>query len=463
MLAGLLVYQTVIYGWVARAYQHVSVVLLPWLIGEHGFQMYRDIHLGHAPGYLWWNALLYQLVPDHTLRLRLFTVLIAAAIMLLVYRLARGWWGTWAGIAGAALTAAWGPVVLQYLLYFEFTLGLLVLGALALWHRPAGAAWRPLAAGVVVGLMLLIKPQMAAVVVVFALWRLWAGGRRRAVTDVLRFGLGVSLPLAGAALALLAQGTLERALFYMTGYNRYAIDMAARLPSLENLLLVALWMALVPLYVIAVAQRHDERHGPLLLGLLLAMCLPAFPIYGLFHLSGALPLAALASAGGLSWALTRTARRVWRVYAYAALVLTLAAGLALPIYYRAKLGPVIDQYEALQPVVAWAQGETRAAPGTRMWILPDIDPTGNFYALGGYLPPQFYTNTYPWYMVWPETTAQYLDSLDAEPPAFVVFVEKWRDQIPAAVLAYAEQHYQPVASADMPAGLGRVTLAARRS
>jgi len=459
ILPALLAYQAVLYSGVARAYQHVSVVLLPWLMAEHGFRLYQHINLGHAPGYLWWNALLYRLVPDHTLRLRLFTVLISAAITLLVYRLGQRWWGQRAALVAAALVTAWGPVVLQYLLYFEFTLGLLATGALAAWHRPGGAAWRQLAAGLLVGLMILVKPQMIAAAGVFVIWRLLAGIRRQAASDLLRFGAGAALPLIGAALLLLAQGTLEQGIFYTTIYNRYAINMAARWPSLDDLPVVALWMLLVPLYVIAVTQRR-EPYSLVLLGLLLALCLPAFPIYGLFHLSGTLPMVALAAAGGLSWALTRPAQPV-RTIACTALVLTLTTGLALPFYYRFRLGPTVEQYDALLPIVEWVRSETGAGPGTRMWILPDIDPTGNFYPLGGYLPPQFYTNTYPWYLAWPETTAQYLASLDADPPAYLVLVEKWRYQLPAAVMDYAEAHYQPVAAADMPYGLDRVTLAVR--
>lgn len=458
ILPVLLAYQAVLYGGIARAYQHVSVVLLPWLMSEHGFQLYVDINLGHAPGYLWWNALLYHLIPDHTLRLRLFTVLIATAITLLVYALGRRWWGQRAGLIAAALVTAWGPVVLQYLLYFEFTLGLLGVSALALWHRPNDVRQRPLLAGLVVGLMLLVKPQMIAVAAVFVVWRL-ISGRPRLLADLLRFGLGTALPLVSAGLALLVQGTLERALFYMTVYNRYAVEMARRWPSLDDLPVVALWMALVPLYAGAAVQRR-EPHRLLLLGLLVALCLPAFPIYGLFRLSGALPLVALASAGGLLWALEQK-WHVLRSGAYAALALTLAAGAALPLYYRLKLGPAVEQYDALLPIVTWVQGETGAAAGARLWILPDIDPTGNFYALGGYVPPQFYTNTYPWYLAWPQTVSQYLASLEAHPPRYVVLVEKWRDQLHPAVLEYVAQRYQPVASADMPYGFDRVTLARR--
>ncbi|MGQ9888299.1 MAG: ArnT family glycosyltransferase [Aggregatilineales bacterium] len=459
ILSALLAYQAMLYSGVARAYQHVSVVLLPWLMAEHGFQLYKDINLGHAPGYLWFNALLYRLVPDHTLRLRLFTVLIATAITLMVYRLGRRWWGQRAGLVAAALAAAWGPVVLQYLLYFEFALGLLAISALAAWHRLDEAAWRQLAAGSLVGLMILIKPQMIAVGGVFLVWRLIGGEWRRTTADLLRFSAGVALPLVGAAFVLLAQGTLERAIFYTTIYNRYAVDMAARWPSLDDLPVVALWMLMVPLYCVSVARRC-EPHSLLLLGLLVALCLPAFPIYGLFHLSGALPMVALAAAGGLSWALTQSARRA-RTIVCAAFALTLITGLALPFYYRLRLGPTFEQYDALLPVVDWVKHKTGADPGTRLWILPDIDPTGNFYLLGGYLPPQFYTNTYPWYLAWPQTTAQYLANLDADPPAYLVLVEKWRYQLPAAVMAYAEAHYQPLATADMPYGLDSVTLAAR--
>ena len=70
LLAGLLAYQVVIYGWVSRAYMHVSVVLYPWLINQPEYLLYDNISIGYAPGHLWLTAALSQLIPDTPLRLR---------------------------------------------------------------------------------------------------------------------------------------------------------------------------------------------------------------------------------------------------------------------------------------------------------------------------------------------------------------------------------------------------------
>lgn len=465
VLPALIAYQVVMYGFIVRAYMHMSVVLLPYLMGTAGYSMYESINIGYPPGWLWFNALLNRLIPNHELRLRLGTVVIAVVLCLLVYMLGRRWWGEWEGLIAAALLATWGALMLEYLMYFEFALGLLGTAALALWHRHDSRGWQPFAAGVLVGLAVIVKHHALALMGVYVIWRLAGLDWKAAILDLLRFSFGAMVPVVAVFLVLAQQGVLDYALYLMLGSHGAYFESASQPMGARDLLLLALWLALLPPFALQAVFRRSAWRGQeiLLLGILLALCVPAFPRYGRFHLVGAVPVAALISAGAVHFLFQTKGRTLRRTYAALALAGMLLVGIALPFYYRLQLGEIESQYGALRPLSEWVQAHTGAPATTRIWILPDIDPTTNFYAVSGYHPPLQYAQTYPWILAAPPLFERVMAGLEAAPPEYVLRVDDWRFQIPAAVMDYIEANYTLIAETVIPTEINNITLYRRNA
>lgn len=444
---------------------HVSVVLYPWLINQPEYLLYDNISIGYAPGHLWLNAALSQLIPDTPLRLRLGTILVALTITILVFVQARRWWNLQIALLAAAFYSFWGPLMLDYLFYFEFILALLALLALIIWQKYPSSWWRPVVVGILVGLMLTIKQPAVAVPGVFILWRILGRDWKTMWRDLVSFAGGVLVPLVLTAIILQGQGVLSRALYLMISYNSPYATLGMQLPSAQEGFLLILWLALVPYFLYSVWTQRSLRspQGILLIGLTLAMMIFVYPRYGRFHLSGAVPFVALMSAGAV-YSIARMKPSRWlvlhRVYGYTMLFVLLVVGAALPTYYRVKLGAATSQYDALVPVSQWVVRETGAPPGTRVWILPDIDPTGNFYPISGYLPPSFYAVIYPWFFANTELTEQVMEGLERDPPAYVIMVDQWQDQMQTAgkLMDYVRQNYTPFTETLISSELGHLTL-----
>src|SRR5574341_612486 len=130
------------------------------------------------------------------------------------------------------------------------------------------------------------------------------------------------------------------------------------------------------------------------------------------------------------------------------MALALLLAFALPTWYRIRLGPRLGEYEALVPIGEWLDEHTDARPGTRVWILPSGDPTDNFYAIHGYLPPLYWSQTYPWFQAVPGQTERVIAALDADPPRYAILVERWEPEIPERLLEYLDSHYTPTGSFD---------------
>lgn len=464
VLCLLIAYQTLMYGFILRAYLHMSVVLLPWLIGEAGYTLYGNINIGYPPGWLWLNSAFYQLIPDHVFRLRLGTLLIASAITLLVYWVGRRWWSAWAGLAAAALFAVWGTLMLEYLMYFELALGLLTVMALAVWHQRESKGWQPFVAGVLIGLAVIVKQHALAIAAVFVIWRLFDRHWRSAFADVVRFGIGAALPVIAVLIVLAAQGVLEYGLYLMLGSHGAYFENASQPFELREATILLLWLALVPPFVLPTLRRREPEsaHYWLILGLFVALCVPAYPRYGRFHLAGAVPLVALISAGTLVM-IFQQKRRVWRLYGALAAAAMIGIGVALPVYYRVRLGIIENQYGALESLSVWVHEQTDASAGTRIWVLPDIDPTTNFYAISGYFPPAQYAETYPWIVLAPPVLDRMFAGMESDPPAYIIQVDDWRFQIPDVIRSYMDAHYTRIAQTVLPTEINNVTLYRRNT
>jgi hypothetical protein len=446
LLGVLTAYQIAMYSWVMRTYMHWSVVFMPWLLHQPGYRLYVNAISQHAPGSYWLGALLYKLIPDPVVRVRLSMILLVVLCTALIFALARKWWGEAAGLLAAAWYVIWAPVIMDHLMYYDILVGTLAVAALFVWHRASPSSlWRPFVAGLLVGLSILAKQQGLAVAGVYVIWRLLAGAQwRSTIRDIVAFAFSVVLP-PGIVLGLFAiQNRLADALYWLWFYNVNPdyVEATAQGIGPNEVVLIAGWLILVPLFAAFEIPKRSSwgREGILLLGLLIALMAPAYPRYGRFHLSGAVPVAALVSAGAwfLAWPFVQGGRRFirsgLRLYlAGAALVLGVA--LALPTYYRIKLGPRDSEYGELVPLAAWMAERVETSPGMRVLILPDIDPTSNFYAIGNYLPPVLWIPTYSWFADVPGMSERMRWAVDEQRPEYILVVEKWRTEIPDALLA----------------------------
>ncbi|NPV67271.1 MAG: hypothetical protein HPY64_09025 [Anaerolineae bacterium] len=444
----------------------MSVVALPWVMNHPAYRLYDNIRIGYTPGHLWLGAWLTTLIPDPILRLRLSMAVVVTLTLLALAWLARKWWSPGIAVVTAAAYVAWGPVLMDHALYFEVMMGFYTLLALMCWHEVETHRWRIFLAGLLIGLVLITKNQGVLVPGAFILWRVAAAPARnwRATgRDLLLFSLGVTILPATAATILLAQGLLERALVQFGATLDTYIGQYSRWPSLSDGLLLAVWLALVPVYLIDALRRRAfwGQRAMLLALLLLVMLTPVYPRYGRFHLSGAVPFVALMTAGGLD-TLWQGRQRFARGAAVVLLLLVFLPGFVLPVYYRIKLGPLNAELDTHYPLAAWVRQETGAPPGTQVWILPDIDPTDNFYPVSGYLPPRFWMQAY-FFESTPGVADALRAALEADPPPYVLVIERWRNQIPGMQLAYLNERYVVLDTAEMPNDLESVTLYRRRS
>jgi len=452
----LILYQALIYGLVMRAYLHLSSVLIPWLLHQPDFCLYDTVLLQYAPGHLWFGMVLQSLVPEPVLRLRLFTVVISALITMGLYRLAERWWGTTAGLLVAAHFALWGPVLMTNLLYFEVVLGLLTLAVLLVWPASSTGWWRPAVAGLLTGMMLLVKQHAMMVAMVFVLWRLVDNSSAR-WRQIVAYTGGLVLPLGTVALTLVLQGRLDKALFWAGIFNLgpYA-HMSAQFPGVDELVVVAIWALAIPWAVGTRIRSAESKRLWLLLGLWIALLLPAYPRYARFHLSGAVPITALL-AGYAFFALRSNSRYGQRLYRFT-LATSLIIALILPTYYRLKLGPLNGEWDSVQKVANWMYTIMPVSQEAFVWILPDIDPTANFYVAANRLPPPVWTPMYDWFYAVPGIEARVTAATRAVTPAAIIVVEKWQHQIPASHAAFLVASYQPVARTNIPDELGWITL-----
>src|SRR5262249_49333366 len=166
---------------------------------------------------------------------------------------------------------------------------------------------------------------------------------------------------------------------YSTAYLEQYVQNEAQGTRFTELVLLAIWLLLIPGFALYAIRSRQAWQGQdlLLLGLLIALLSPAFPRYGRFHLSGAVPILALAGAGTVHY-LIQAKSRILRAYAVVGICLSFSA-FPLPTYYRLRLGPRTGEYEGLVPIGDWFRAQPHTALVTHAWILPEIDPTSNFY------------------------------------------------------------------------------------
>ena len=316
-LATLIAYQVVVYGFVMRAYLHIALVFVPWLLTQPGYTLYGNMKVWYPSGYLWFHAVMAALLPDPVVRMRLGHILVSTVTTLILYLLARRWWGEWAGLIAAGSLALWGPLMSQYPLYFEVALGFFALLALVFWHRHDQTGWRPVMAGVMVGLALLVKQNALAIAGAYVVWR-WLGGNwKSALSATVRFLAGLAIPVIVVVAMLAAQGNLTNAFYQLTGFTAWPDAAVGENLSLGDIGLLVVLLAFVPLFAFFTLRhrQHWRAEWMLMLGLLAALLTPIYPIYERFRVSGALPILALISAATVTITVQHWRLKAIRAYA----------------------------------------------------------------------------------------------------------------------------------------------------
>jgi hypothetical protein len=271
------------------------------------------------------------------------------------------------------------------------------------------------------------------------------GDWKSAISATARCLAGVALPVIVVVAILAGQDNLTHAVYQLTGFTAVSIVAVRINLSLEDIGLLALLLAFVPPFVwMTLRQRRQWRtEWMLLLGLLAALMTAVYPVYERFRVAGALPILALISAGAVTTIVQQRHVRLRRWYAAAVLVLSLLLTIALPIYYLVRLGPLQGQIDEVRPIAAWVTEQTGAPIGTRITIQPDIEQTGNFYVLSGYLPPTVWVPNYEWQFA--NESERLMDQLlagfAADPPEYVVLVDSYRYQVLPPLWEYIETNY----------------------
>lgn len=157
------------------------------------------------PGYPYFLASTYRIGGSGYIWPRLIQMFLGLANCLLVYALARRWFGSVAALVAAALQGGYwififfeGEFMAPSLLIF---LILIVLGSVSRWSvrmTPGGAAL----AGVALGLSALVRPNMLVMIPVLLLWAAWVE-RRRDETNWIGFSRASAVFACAAALVIL--------------------------------------------------------------------------------------------------------------------------------------------------------------------------------------------------------------------------------------------------------------------
>ena len=142
----------------------------------------RSTPYGRPPGYPYVLALVYRLSGGSYLAPRVVQMALGLVNVLLLFMLGRAVFGRAVGLIAAALMAVyWAFIYFEGELnspVFVVFLALLLLHVMRLWRKDGGAGWA-LAAGVVLGLLALMRPNALLVGGAVVLWFGWVAVRRR--------------------------------------------------------------------------------------------------------------------------------------------------------------------------------------------------------------------------------------------------------------------------------------------
>ena len=199
---------------------------------------YVAAHNMKLPGVYYAYAAILSLFGETDVAIRVALLLVNAATIVLVATLARRFAGELASLTAAAVYAvlSLGTVVLGFTANTEHFVLLPAIAGLLLLQDGAASSARLLAAGLLLGIGVVMKQPGAFFVACGAAWLVVSGtSPARVVRALAIFGVGAVLPYAAVCLAMLAGGAFEPFWFWTVVYLREygtMIDAASGLPEL---------------------------------------------------------------------------------------------------------------------------------------------------------------------------------------------------------------------------------------
>ena len=199
---------------------------------------YVAAHNMKLPGVYYAYAAILSLFGETDVAIRVALLLVNAATIVLVATLARRFAGELASLTAAAVYAvlSLGTVVLGFTANTEHFVLLPAIAGLLLLQDGAASSARLLAAGLLLGIGVVMKQPGAFFVACGAAWLAVSGtSPARVVRALAIFGVGAVLPYAAVCLAMLAGGAFEPFWFWTVVYLREygtMIDAASGLPEL---------------------------------------------------------------------------------------------------------------------------------------------------------------------------------------------------------------------------------------
>ena len=199
---------------------------------------YVAAHNMKLPGVYYAYAAILSLFGETDVAIRVALLLVNAATIVLVAALARRFAGELASLTAAAVYAvlSLGTVVLGFTANTEHFVLLPAIAGLLLLQDGAASSARLLAAGLLLGIGVVMKQPGAFFVACGAAWIAVSGtSPARVVRALAIFGVGAVLPYAAVCLAMLAGGAFEPFWFWTVVYLREygtMIDAASGLPEL---------------------------------------------------------------------------------------------------------------------------------------------------------------------------------------------------------------------------------------
>ena len=422
LLSALLIAQALTHlFWLSPA-AHSGQVAIPWMMNR-GMTLFGDIWEQHAPGSSLLAAAAQSLIPiDPGLLAKLLNIGLVLALTVLVYLLARQLADDdRAGLLGAAVFAWWAPVYGNVLLYFDTLVALCVCFALLVFLR---AGERPslrriALVGLLMGAATLFKQHAWLAVVILGLWLLLR--ERRWQNTLVYAGAALALPLL-QWIALWSAGLFEGYLFWNWSFNfSGAMDGVPLDGDLFRKLLLT--NALVFPYI--VLAWREQRKQLILAALWLALLTLLYPRAGENHAMAHLPLAAVMSGVVLSTLSAHLGdRRLWDGGRAILAGLLVAGGIGwlwtgAVSYIPTPLGAgSILAYDEFRELAS--QISERAAPDDTLFVLPETDSTPQLHPLTGLLPPGAWVKGWRWYFEPTFVLERLTRDWESAPPTWMV-------------------------------------------
>ena len=437
------------------------VILQPWLMSK-GFILYdqiADLHTPLMPLLLSIMAPLFHELFELARAALVALLTLTTLLTFVVGKRKSGWLG---GLWAVWFFTMWSYTFMFMKLWHEAFLAPLFM-LLFLFEGPSGTARSrrsQILLGCLGGVLFLFKQQAVVPFAVFVLWSLFTepglhSARALRWRKIGWIGMGAALPvLAFSAYQFLHAHTLRGFWYWTLGYHLEGayVSQAGLRPTVEQAGLIVSAGLLVPaaaLFFIEAARKKDPswKTFGILLSMLLAGCITAYPRFNFFHLQPALPVLAVLSSLTLSHAIRRAgSARIFPTGIAMALSVfwTLCPGYGnyRPVFKPTNRRPIYE-YSTVIPLVETLRPYVKSTD--RLYVFPDYESNSNLYYCMRRTPPSFWIFHYPWFLS-DRIRARILESLEASPPDCVVYFPDWFGTVSAApdIDRYIKTNYRLV-------------------